>query len=141
MRINDVILQSVSKVVSFIILTLGFYLFFAGHNNPGGGFVGGLVLAAALVLLYLSFDIETLEKGLPIDFKYVAATGAFIAVTTGIGGTIFGEPFLKQTITSFHLPILGEIEFSTVTLFELGVALTVVGVVITIMISISKDVM
>ena len=98
-------------------------------------------MAAALVLLYLSFDIETLEKGLPIDFKYVAATGAFIAVATGIGGTIFGEPFLKQTITSFHLPILGEIEFSTVTLFELGVALTVVGVVITIMISISKDVM
>ena len=42
MKINDVILRTVTKAVVFIILTLGVYLFFAGHHAPGGGFIGGL---------------------------------------------------------------------------------------------------
>lgn len=127
-------------MVVFIILTLGVYIFFAGHNNPGGGFVGGLVLASALVLLYLAFDIETVHKGIPFDFKMIAALGAFIAVATGIGSLFFHAPFLSQTLASFHVPLVGNFEISTVTIFEAGVALAVVGVVITIILSISEDV-
>lgn len=127
-------------MVVFIILTLGVYIFLAGHNNPGGGFVGGLVLASALVLLYLAFDIETVHKGLPFDFKMIAALGAFIAVATGLGSLFFGASFLTQTVASFNLPIIGQIGISTVTIFEAGVALAVVGVVITIILSISEDV-
>ena len=69
MKINDVILRTVVKGVIFIILTLGMYLFFAGHNAPGGGFIGGLVLGSAIVLLYITYDIETVHKSLPLDFK------------------------------------------------------------------------
>lgn len=140
MKINEVILQSVTKVVVFIILTLAVYLFFSGHNNPGGGFVSGLVLASALVLLLLAFDIETVQKGLPIDFKLVAATGAFIVVATGLGSLFFGATFLSHTFTEIYLPFLHTIEISTVTIFETGVALAVVGVVVTIITSISEDV-
>ncbi|MCJ7840086.1 Na(+)/H(+) antiporter subunit B [Lederbergia sp. NSJ-179] len=140
MKINDVILQTVTKVVVFIILTLAVYLFLSGHNSPGGGFIGGLVLAAAVVLLCLAFDMEAVEKVIPFDFKLVGALGAFIAVSTGLGGILFGAPFLKQVFHSFHLPLLGETELTTVTIFEAGVALVVVGVVITIISSISKDV-
>lgn len=140
MKINEVILQTVTKVVVFIILTLALYLFFAGHNAPGGGFIGGLVLASSFVLLLLAYDIETIRKGLPLDFKLVAASGAAIAVLTGLGAIVFGEPFLKMTIFTFSLPIYGLVEFSTVTLFEAGVALAVVGVVVTIILSIAKDV-
>lgn len=140
MKINDVILQTVTKIVVFIILTVGVYIFLAGHNNPGGGFVGGLVIASAHVLLYLAFDIETVHKGIPLDFKKVAALGAFIVVATGIGSLFFGAPFLSQTLVSFDLPLIGEIGISTVTIFEAGVAFAVVGVVLTIILSISKDV-
>jgi multicomponent Na+:H+ antiporter subunit B len=140
LKINEVILQTVTKVVVFIILTLALYLFFAGHNAPGGGFIGGLVLASSFVLLLLAYDIETIRKGLPLDFKLVAASGAAIAVLTGLGAIVFGEPFLKMTIFTFSLPIYGLVEFSTVTLFEAGVALAVVGVVVTIILSIAKDV-
>lgn len=140
MKINEVILQSVTKVVVFIILTLALYLFFSGHNAPGGGFVGGLVLASSFVLLLLSFDMETVERGLPLNFKYVAATGAAIVVLTGFGAVIFGEPFLTQTFATLSLPFYGPFTFSTVTIFETGVALAVVGVVVTIIISIAKDV-
>jgi len=140
LKINEVLLQSITKVIVFIILTLALYLFFSGHNNPGGGFVGGLVLASCFVLMLLAFDIETVRKGIPVDFKLVAASGAAIVVLTGLGGTIFGEAFLKQTFATFHFSIFGEVELSTVTIFESGVALAVVGVVVTIILSISEDV-
>ena len=140
MKINEVILQSVTKVIVFIILTLALYLFFSGHNNPGGGFVGGLVLASSFVLMLLAFDIETVKEGIPVDFKIISAFGALIVLLTGLGATIFGEPFLTQTFATLELPLFGEIEFSTVTIFEIGVALAVVGVVVTIILSISEDV-
>lgn len=69
LKVNDVILKSVVRGVVFIVFTLGMYLFFAGHNAPGGGFIGGLVLGSGIVLLYLTYDIETVHKGMPFDFK------------------------------------------------------------------------
>lgn len=140
MKSNDVILQTVTKIVVFIILTFGVELFLSGHHNPGGGFIGGLVLSSAFVLLYLVFDIETVYKGIPFDFKKIAAFGAFLAVGTGAGALWFGEPFLTQATKTVNLPVFGETELGTITIFEAGVALTVVGVVVTIILSISEDV-
>ncbi|KKE79290.1 Na(+)/H(+) antiporter subunit B [Oceanobacillus caeni] len=140
MKTNNVILRAVVKLVVFIILTLAVYLFLSGHHSPGGGFIGGLVVAAALVLLFVSFDIETVRGAIPFDFKKVAALGAFISVTTGFGSLLFGEPFLSQTFAYFDLPFFGETELTTVTIFEAGVALVVVGVVVTIILSIVEDV-
>ena len=140
MKSNDVILQTVTKVVVFIILTFGVELFLSGHNNPGGGFIGGLVLSSALVLLYLVYDIETVHKGIPVDFKKVAAIGVVFVVGTGIGAVLFGTAFLSQAFGHFNLPVFGDTELATVILFETGVALTVVGTVVTIILSISEDV-
>ena len=139
MKINDVILRTVVRAVVFIILTLGMYLFFAGHNAPGGGFIGGLVLGSAIVLMYLTYDIETVYKSMPFDFKKVAALGVLLATGSAIVALFFDEPFLQQTDDYFTLPILGEVHLTTVTIFEAGVALTVIGVLVTIILSISED--
>lgn len=140
MKTNDVILQMVSKIVIFIILTLAIYLFITGHNYPGGGFIAGLVLSSAFILLYLAYDIETINRGLPLNFMVVAAIGVLLAVTTGFGSVMFGDNFLTQTFTVKNFLFIGDTEIATVTLFEAGVALTVVGVVVTIILSISEDV-
>lgn len=140
MKINDVILRTVTKIVVFIILTFGVELFLSGHHNPGGGFIGGLVLSSAFVLMYLVHDIETVQKGVPWDYKKIAALGVLLAVGTGVGSVLFGAEFLTQTASHFNLPVFGNTELSTVLLFEAGVALTVVGVVVTIILSISEDV-
>ena len=137
---NNLILKSTSSFIIFILLGFAIYLLLAGHNSPGGGFIGGLVLASAIILLCLAFDIETVTKSIPLDFKLVAASGALIAVLTGLGSFIFDVPFLSQTFAYFDIPGLGRTELSTVTIFEAGVALTVVGVVVTIILSISEDV-
>ena len=139
MKINDVILRTVVKGVVFIIVTLGIYLFFAGHNSPGGGFIGGLVLGSAIVLLYLTYDIETVKKSIPVDFKKVAAVGVLLATGTAAGSIFFDVPFLTQTDGYFNLPLLGKTHLTTVTIFEAGVALTVIGVLATIILSISED--
>lgn len=139
LKINNVILSTVTKIVVFIILTLAIYLFLSGHHHPGGGFIGGLVLASALVLLFIVFDIHTVRKAIPIDFKKLAAFGAFLAVGTGFGSLLFGAPFLSQAFAYFDLPFFGKTELTTVTIFEAGVALAVVGVVVTIILSISED--
>ena len=133
------ILRTVVKGVVFIILTLGMYLFFAGHNAPGGGFIGGLVLGSAIILLYITYDIETVHKSLPLDFKKVAAFGVLLATGSAVAALFFDAPFLKHTDGYFDVPLLGELHLTTVTVFEAGVALTVIGVLVTIILSISED--
>lgn len=140
MKINDVILQTVTKVAAFIILAFSVYIFFAGHNDPGGGFIGGLMTAAAIVLLYLAFDLKTMQQVFPFDFKKVAAAGLLIAVLTGVGGMVLGFPFLSHTFTYRDLPIFGpDTELATALIFDVGVWLTVVGVTMSIITNIGED--
>lgn len=82
-RSNDVLLQSVAKVAFVIIITFSLYLFFAGHNHPGGGFIGALMAAAGLVLLSIAFGTEFVEKVLPVDYRKLIAAGISIAFLTG----------------------------------------------------------
>lgn len=136
---NDVILHTVTKIAAVIIFTFSIDLFWAGHHFPGGGFIGGLTTAAGIVLLYLSFDIETVKKNLPIDYKKMAAFGVLLAVLTGVWGMIFGDAFLEQAFGHFNIPIFGDTELATAVLFDIGVAFAVIGTAITIITSISED--
>lgn len=129
---NDMILQTITKVTSFIILLFSFHLFLAGHNNPGGGFIGGLMTSSAIVLLLLAYDLKTVRKALPINFIYVAAAGLLIAILTGVGSFLFQVPFLSHAFEYFQLPILGKTELATAVLFDIGVYLVVVGITMTI---------
>ncbi|MFI3132754.1 Na+/H+ antiporter Mnh2 subunit B [Staphylococcus warneri] len=137
MKENDVVLRTVTKVVVFILLTFGFYVFFAGHNNPGGGFIGGLIFSSAFILMFLAFDVKQVLISLPIDFKKLMIIGSLISLATAIVPIFFGKPFLYQTKANIALPLLGHVHVTTVTLFELGVLLAVVGVIVTVMLSIS----
>ncbi len=139
MKTNDLILQTVTKFVIYIILAFSLHLFFAGHYTPGGGFIGGLMTAAALVLLLLAFDAKTVNRLFPFDFKMVAALGLFIAVLTGVGAFFFNVPFLTHTFGYFDLPILGETALATAVIFDIGVYLVVIGVTMTIIQTIGED--
>lgn len=139
MKFSDVILQTATKVLVFLILTYAVYVLFAGHHNPGGGFVGGLTIATAFVLLYIAFDTQTVRYIIPIDFKILGASGVLIAVLTGSLSLLGGKPFLTQTTSDVHLPILGDLHLATAVLFDIGVFLAVIGTAMTIIKSISED--
>ncbi|AGX06000.1 MULTISPECIES: Na(+)/H(+) antiporter subunit B [Bacillaceae] len=139
MKTNDIILQTVTKVALFIIILFSIHLFFAGHYYPGGGFVGGLMTSGAIVLLLLAFDMKTVANILPIDYKYMIATGLLFAVGTGAGALLFNVPFLTHAFNDVYLPLLGKTSLHTAVLFDTGVFLVVVGVTMTIIQTIGED--
>ncbi|KYD22907.1 Na(+)/H(+) antiporter subunit B [Caldibacillus debilis] len=139
MKPNDVILHMAAKIAVIIIFTFAIYLFMSGHHHPGGGFIGGLTFASGIVLLYLAFDIESIRKNLPVDFKKVAAFGIILSILTGAYAMLSGEPFLTQTFGKVDLPIFGETELASAVLFDTGVALAVIGTAVNIILSISED--
>lgn len=138
-RTNDIILRTTTTLIAFIILGFSIYLFFAGHNKPGGGFIGGLMTSAAFVLMYMAYGFHSMQKILPINYRYIISIGLTVALATGVGSFFFGAPFLSHTFAYFQLPILGRTELATALLFDLGVYLTVIGVTMTIILSIAND--
>ncbi|MFX3636999.1 MAG: Na(+)/H(+) antiporter subunit B [Candidatus Pristimantibacillus sp.] len=139
MKFTDVYLQTATKILVFIIMTFSIYILFAGHHNPGGGFIGGLITASALVLLYIAFDLQSVRDIIPVDFNQLAATGVLVAVLTGAASFLFDVPFLSQTFTYVNLPLLGKTELASAVIFDLGVYMTVIGTTMTIITSISED--
>ncbi|WP_042352176.1 Na(+)/H(+) antiporter subunit B [Bacillus massiliigorillae] len=139
MKTNDIILQTATKVIAFVIILFSIRLFFSGHYYAGGGFVGGLMTSAALVLIMIAFDMKTVEWILPINYRFLIGIGLLTSVSTGLIGVFMGDPFLTHYFGYFDLPILGKTSLHTAALFDLGVYFVVVGVTMTIIKSIGES--
>lgn len=109
------------------------YIFLRGHNEPGGGFVAGLVFSVALLLQYIVSGTQWVEAHLPLFPRRWIGVGLLLAVATGLGSIAVGYPFL--TSHSFHwtLPVLGEVHLASATFFDLGVFALVVGATLLIL--------
>lgn len=136
---NNMMLQTFMRLIAVVVFTFSIYIFLAGHNDPGGGFVGGLMTASAIVVLYLVFDLKSISKAVPLNFITLIGLGLLFGAITGIISIIFGYPFLTQFFDYFTFPIFGEIELTTALVFDLGVYLVVVGAALTIITSIAED--
>ena len=136
MKTNDLILQTVTKVATFIIILFSIHIFFAGHYTPGGGFIGGLMTSSAIILLLLAFDLKTVKNFLPINYLSLVAVGLLLSVGTGAGALFFDAPFLTHAFDYFDLPLLGKTSLHTAVIFDTGVFLVVIGVTMTIIQSI-----
>lgn len=136
---NNLILRSTSSLIIFILLGFAVYLLLAGHNSPGGGFVGGLTTSAAILLMYMAYGEKLVKKILPVDFMFFIPLGLLIATLTGLGALLFNVPFLTHNFGVFNLPLIGEIELATAMLFDLGVYFTVFGTTMTIILTIASD--
>ncbi|WP_411843591.1 Na(+)/H(+) antiporter subunit B [Salinicoccus sp. HZC-1] len=126
-QVHDVFLQFTAKIVFFIIILFAFKLFFAGHYTPGGGFVGGLLAASALILLLIAYDQKTVEEMIPIDFRILIALGLAFAVVLPTLSFLFGTPFFTHQHTYINVPVFGEVALHSAVIFDIGVFLTVAG--------------
>jgi len=104
-----------------------FHLFLRGHNEPGGGFVAGLVVAIAFIAQYMVGGTRWVEARLSLLPVRWIAFGLLLALATGLGALALGYPFLTTHTAHATLPLLGDVHLPTAALFDLGVFAVVVG--------------
>lgn len=124
---HPLLLQLVSRLILPLAAVVSFYLLLRGHNLPGGGFVAGLVLAIALILLFVANGGRWVEDRLWTEFRGWIGAGLIIAALTGVGSWLFGSPYLTSTYDYPNIWPFGPVPLATAALFDLGVYLTVVG--------------
>ena len=110
-----------------IALVVSFYLFMRGHNQPGGGFVAGLVMSVAFILQYMVAGTQWVEAQMSLRPMRWMGFGLFSATLTGIGALFVGYPFLTTHTWHFSLPLLGDIHVASALFFDVGVYAMVVG--------------
>lgn len=118
-----------TRVMIPIALVVAAFIFFRGHNLPGGGFIAGLIAAIAFVMQYMASGFGWATERQHFPYHGVIGSGVLVAALTGMGSWFSGMPFLTSAFGYVHLPPLEEFELATATLFDLGVFLAVVGAV------------
>jgi len=130
---HPIILQNVSRLLLPLALMVSLYLLLRGHNEPGGGFIAGLVTAIALILQYVASGSSWAGQRMRVGHRFIVGLGLLAAFGTGIAALVFGAPFLTSTYAHVHLPVIGEFEIASAMVFDIGVFLTVIGSVMLIL--------
>ena len=136
---RSVLLEISSRLIFHTLLVVSIYLLFAGHNNPGGGFAGGLVAGLALALRYLAGGRYELGEAAPVDPGLLLGGGMVLAAGTGIAGLLGGADVLQSSALEFTAPVFGEVKIVSALGFDVGVYLIVVGLVLDILRSLGAE--
>jgi multicomponent K+:H+ antiporter subunit A len=135
---HPLFLQMLMRPLLPLALMVSVYIFLRGHNLPGGGFVAGLVTGVALILQYLASGIGFASARLPQRLPLFLAAGLACAGGIGAAAWAFGFPFLTTTHGHIALPLIGDIELASAMVFDLGVYLVVVSVVLMVLAELGK---
>jgi multicomponent K+:H+ antiporter subunit A len=138
MDAHPLMLVVATRVLFPLAITVAVFIFLRGHNEPGGGFIAGLIVAIALIMQYLASGYAWAAQRVRFDTQSMIGAGVAIAGLAGIASLFFNWPFLTSTYTHIDLPLIGEIELASAVAFDLGVFLAVVGVVILSLAQISR---
>ncbi|MGL3148836.1 Na+/H+ antiporter subunit A [Microbacterium sp. A82] len=137
---RSILLEVIVRILFHTIIVVSIYLLFAGHNGPGGGFAGGLVAGMALVMRYIAGGRWELGAAAPADAGRLLGAGLILAVGTAIMPLFFGLSPLTSTFWEWEIPLIGHMEFVTSTIFDVGVYLVVIGLVLDVLRSLGAEV-
>jgi len=138
---NSIILRTAMHLIVPLVLVFSAYIALKGHNEPGGGFIGGLVASVILVLFHLCEGSQAIERMIPFHPRIILFTGLTMALATAIAPLLMGLPLLTSYI-NHHVPVAAgaEMEFASAMIFDIGVFLVVVGVSLGIITRFSQEV-
>lgn len=136
---RSVILETSVQTIFPTALLFSVFLLFAGHNAPGGGFVGGLVAGAALVLRYVEGGPQVLRRVLPVPPPVVLGMGLTIALATAVAPLAFGLELLESSKVSVDVPAIGTVKATTALPFDIGVYFVVVGLVLVVLRTLGEE--
>jgi len=127
---NSVILQIAAKYVRWLLVFFAIVALYRGHNHPGGGFIGGLLVSLSVVFYSLAFDATQAKEKLRLQPEKNIVIGMFLILLSVLPG-LFQKQFLMAGVwTSISLPVLGELKLGTPFLFDIGVFFAVIGVIL-----------
>lgn len=127
---RSLILDTTVRLVFDAAVVLSLYLLFAGHNQPGGGFVGGLVAGAAIALRYTNGGLDEVRSLTAVPPWTFVGTGLALAVATALVPLLGGGAPLDHSIHEWDVEVLGHLKVTTATVFDGGVYLIVVGLLL-----------
>ncbi len=123
---NTLIFRTVAPVITSLMLLFSIFVLLRGHNEPGGGFIGGLIAVSALAVYGIAFGVETVRRAIVFHPLSIAGFGLLLATLSGIISIFFGVPFM--TGLWVYPAFAGvEVPLATVISFDIGVYLVVVG--------------
>lgn len=135
--LNSMILSTATRYLLPLLLIFSIFLLLRGHNEPGGGFVGGLVAAAALALYAIALGYKTAKHLLYVDPQRLIYAGLLIAVISGFPALLTGQEFMTGLWSTQEIPVLGKL--GTPFLFDVGVYFVVIGVTLTIIFALMEE--
>jgi multicomponent K+:H+ antiporter subunit A len=124
---NPLLVRTATRVVLPLAALVAVFLFLRGHNLPGGGFIAGLVLACAILVLRIGGGGRPVLDPAHLPYQPWIAFGLLVAALTGAGAVLLGYPFLTSAFLHPVLPVIGEIPIASAAFFDLGVFLVVVA--------------
>ncbi len=133
------ILDQAIKVIYQSILVLALYFEFAGHNLPGGGFVGGLMAGAAVSLRYVSGGAEAVRTTFRAPSHVILGFGLFLSSATALVPVLLGGAVLEHGEIELELPIFGKVKIVSALPFDTGVFLVVVGLMLMLFAAFGDD--
>ncbi len=131
---KSIILRTVAPIVLHLTLIFSLFLLLYGHNQPGGGFIAGLMTAVGLFLQWVAFDAEEGGRRFHWPWEKFYTYGLGLSALVGVVGLLSGA-YLKSSHFEFHPPLIGKVEVFTAFLFDVGVFGVVVGVTMSILIN------
>ena len=136
---RGLILPTATTYLMPVLLLLSIFLLLRGHNEPGGGFAGGLVAAAAFVLLSVASGVSVARRALQVDPRSLIGVGLVLMIVSGLIGPLFyGEPYLTSHWWVFPVGDY-EVALGTPLLFDIGVYLGVAGTILLIVFSLEEE--
>ncbi|MGW0928018.1 Na+/H+ antiporter subunit A [Streptomyces sp. NPDC002644] len=130
---RSVLMEVVTRLLFPSILVVSLFLLLSGHYRPGGGFAGGLVAGQAFILRYVVGGAADVEHAAPVRPGHLIGSGLILAATTAIVPLAFGRPPLTSTLWTWNLPVLGEVKTASSLVFDVGVYLLILGVILTLL--------
>ena len=131
------ILRSGARFLVPLMLLFSVFVLVRGHNEPGGGFVGGLVAAAALALVLLSEGLGAVRRLLRVDPLALVAAGLLVALASGVPPLLRGGPYMTGQWLKVPLPVVGKVGSPVV--FDVGVYLVVLGIVLAVLFALAEE--
>jgi multicomponent Na+:H+ antiporter subunit B len=135
----SLILRTATRVLMTLLVVFSVFLLLRGHNEPGGGFVGGLVAAIAFALYAIAYDVAAARRLLRVEPRMLIGAGLLVAAGSGVAALATGRPFLTGLWSTLPGRAGAELAVGTPLLFDIGVYLVVVGVTLTIVLALAEE--